>query len=408
MRSLQALVRCFFVGAIIVGTGLGQTTNGSITGTITDPGKASVGDVHVQATNKDTGLQRSATSLENGTYVISQLPPGRYDITFEKVGFAKGERRDVQLLVNQSETLDFSLSLATEAQTIIVTGATEALNTTNATISSVVQHQEIVDLPLNGRSFTQLTLLAPGAAPQESGQQNGFTVKQGAGAISPSVNGQRGQQNNFTMDGVLNNAIFTNIWAISPPPDALQEFNVQSHITDAQFSISSGANINIVTRSGTNQFHGDLWEFFRNDALDGRNFFDKTKPPYRQNQYGVTFGGPIIRNHTWFEGYWEGFRSVQSLSYFASVPTQAMRNGDFSGVLGSQVGTDSLGRPIYTNQIFDPGTSRPDPTNPANVIRDPFPGNMIPTSRINPTTQLILQKYYPLPNLNVGPNILPN
>jgi hypothetical protein len=408
MRSFQDLVRCVFAGVILVGSGFGQTTNGSITGTITDPGKASVGDVQVQATNKDTGLQRSATSLENGTYVIPQLPPGRYDITFDKVGFAKGERRDVQLLVNQSETLDFSLSLATESQAIVVTGAPEALNTTNATISSVVQHQEIVDLPLNGRSFTQLTLLAPGAAPQESGQQNGFTVKQGAGAISPSVNGQRGQQNNFTMDGVLNNALFTNIWAISPPPDALQEFNVQSHMTDAQFSISSGANINIVTRSGTNQFHGDLWEFFRNDALDGRNFFDKTKPPYRQNQYGVTFGGPIIRNHTWFEGYWEGFRSVQSLSYFASVPTQAMRNGDFSGVLGSQVGTDSLGRPIYTNQIFDPTTSRPDPTNPANIIRDSFPGNMIPVSRINSTTQLVLQKYYPLPKLNVAPNVLPN
>jgi hypothetical protein len=408
MQSLQAVVRCVFMGAFFVCAGLGQTTSGSMTGTITDPGKASVGDVQVQATNKDTGLQRSAKSLENGTYVIPQLPPGTYDITVEKVGFAKQERHDVQLLVNQSVTLDFSLSLATESQIVIVSGTAEALNTTNATISSVVQHQAIVDLPLNGRSFTQLTLLAPGAAPQESGQQGSFTVKQGAGAISPSVNGQRGQENNFTMDGVLNNAIFTNIWAISPPPDALQEFNVQSHMTDAQFSISSGANINIVTRSGTNQFHGDLWEFFRNDALDARNFFDKAKPPYRQNQYGVTFGGPIIRNHTWFEGYWEGFRSVQSLSYFASVPTQAMRSGDFSGVLGSQAGTDSLGRPIYTNEIFDPSTSRPDPTNPANVIRDPFPGNIIPTSRINPTTQLVLQKYYPLPNLNVGPNVLPN
>jgi tetratricopeptide (TPR) repeat protein len=191
MRPLQAVVRCVFVGVLIAGAGLGQTTNGSIAGTITDPGKASVADVQVQATNRDTGLQRSATSLQDGTYVIPQLPPGRYDITVQKAGFAKGERHDVQLLVNQSETLDFSLSLATEAQAIVVTEAAEALNTTTATISSVVQHQAIVDLPLNGRSFTQLTLLAPGAAPQESGQQGGFTVKQGAGAISPSVNGQR-------------------------------------------------------------------------------------------------------------------------------------------------------------------------------------------------------------------------
>ena len=169
------------MGALFAGVALGQTTSGSIAGTITDPGKASVGGAQVQATHKDTGLVRSATSLENGTYVIPQLPPGTYDMTVEKVGFAKQERHDVQLLVNQSVTLDFSLSLATESQTVVVSGAAEALNTTTATISSVVQHQAIVDLPLNGRSFTQLTLLAPGAAPQESGQQGSFTVKQGSG-----------------------------------------------------------------------------------------------------------------------------------------------------------------------------------------------------------------------------------
>lgn len=294
------------------------------------------------------------------------------------------------------------------SQTVEVTGAPPQLDTTSATLGDVVQHQQIVDLPLNGRSFTQLTLLTPGAAPQQRGQQGAFTVQQGAGSISPSVNGQRGQQNNFTMDGVLNNAIYTNTWVIAPPPDALQEFNVQSHITDSEFSISSGANINIATRSGTNEFHGAVWEFFRNDVLDARNFFDPTKPPYRQNQYGVAFGGPIIKNRTWFEAYWEGFRSVQSLNNFASVPTAAMRMGDFSSILGSQIGTDSLGRPTYTNEIFDPTTSRPDPKNPGNVIRDQFPGNKIPTSSLNPTSLLVLQKYYPLPNLNVGPNTLPN
>ncbi len=408
MRFTQFLFLSFLMGVLVVGVSVGQTTNGSIAGTLTDPGGSSVAGAQVQAINQDTGLQRSATSLDNGTYSIPQLPPGRYNVTVEKAGFAKQERHDIQLLVNQSATFDFALSLATASQTVEVTGIAEGLNTTNATISSVVQHEQIVDLPLNGRNFTQLTLLTPGAAPQESGQQGAFTVKEGAGAISPSVNGQRGQENNFTMDGVLNNAIYTNTWSISPPPDALQEFNVQSHMTDAEFSISSGANINIVTRSGTNQFHGALWEFFRNDVLDARNFFDQSKPPYRQNQYGVTFGGPIVKNHTWFQGYWEGFRSVQSLSYFADVPTQAMRNGDFSGVLGPQVGTDSLGRPILTNEIFNPSTSRPDPTNPANVIRDPFPGNVIPTSLLNPTSLLVLQKYYPLPNLNVGPNVLPN
>jgi hypothetical protein len=385
-----------------------QTTNGTITGTITDPSSAAVGGVQVRITNQDTGDQRTATSQDNGSYIVPQLPPGRYSITVEKQGFTRETQTNVQLLVNQSATLDFKLSLATVAETVEVTSSTPQLNTTNSTLGDVVQHQQIVDLPLNGRNFTQLALLTPGAAPQESGQQNAFTVKQGAGAISPSVDGQRGQQNNFTMDGVLNNNIYTNTWAISPPPDALQEFNVQTHITDAEFAISSGANINIASRSGTNQFHGDVWEFFRNDVLDARNFFDATKPPYRQNQYGVSFGGPVIKNNTWFEAYWEGFRSAQSLNRFASVPTQAMRNGDFSALLGSQIGTDSLGRPIYQNEIFDPNTSRPDPKNPTNTIRDPFPGNIIPTSRLSPATLQTLQKYYPLPNLNVGAGVLPN
>ncbi len=391
-----------------------QTTNGSINGTVLDPSGAGVNDAQVNVTSADTGLHRTAVSSANGTYTVPQLPPGRYDITLEKAGFANQTRKGVELLVNQNVTLDFNISLTAVSQNVEVTGAPPALETTSATLGEVIQHEQIVDLPLNGRSFTQLTLLTPGAVPQQSGQQGAFTVREGQGGISPSVNGQRGQQNNFTMDGVLNNAVYTNTWAISPPPDALQEFNVQSHITDAQFSISSGANINIVSRSGTNEFHGALWEFIRNDALDARNFFDQQKPPYRQNQYGVAFSGPVRlpffngKDNTWFSAYWEGFRSRQSLSYLASVPTAAMRQGDFSGILGSQVGVDSLGRPLLQNQIFDPATSRPDPNNAANVIRDPFPGNQIPTNRLNPATQLVLQKYYPLPNLNVGPNTLPN
>jgi Carboxypeptidase regulatory-like domain len=414
MKNAQRLSCLVFVLCVVTAQSQAQTTNGSMNGTVTDPSGSAVPDVQIKVTNKDTGAERTVTSSDTGSYTVPQLPPGTYDVTAQKNGFATENRPNVQLLVNQSATLDFKLSLSSVSETIEVTGAAPQLNTTNATLGDVVQHQQIVDLPLNGRNFTQLTLLTPGAAPQESGQQNAFTVKLGAGAISPSVNGQRGQQNNFTMDGVLNNAIFTDIWAVSPPPDALQEFNVQSHITDAQFSISSGANINIVTRSGTNEFHGSAWEFFRNDVLDARNFFDRAKPPYRQNQYGVTFGGPVRlpffngKDNTWFEGYWEGFRSAQSLSYFASVPTAAMRGGDFSGILGAQVGTDSLGRPIFQNEIFDPNTTRPDPSHPLNVIRDPFPGNMIPATRLNPVTQLVLQKYYPSPDLNVGPGVLPN
>lgn len=249
----MSLVRrnCLFLASVcLVSYVRAQTTAGSMGGTILDQSGAAVADAQVEATDRGTKLHRIARSSESGTFTVPQLPPGIYDVSVTKAGFATAIHRDIQLLVNQNLTLDFHLSLSSVSENIEVTGAPPALETQSATLGKVVEHDQIVDLPLNGRSFTQLVLLTPGAAPVQSGQQTSFTVREGAGGISPSVNGQRGQQNNFTMDGVLNNMTYTNTWAISPPPDALQEFNVQSHITDAQFSISSGANINIATRSG--------------------------------------------------------------------------------------------------------------------------------------------------------------
>lgn len=392
-----------------------QTVTGSINGTVVDPSGSIIPGAAVEVTNQTTGLKRSAVSSDLGTFTVPQLPPGQYTVNVSKPGFATQARKEVQLLVNQNITLDFSMAPSAVQETVEVTAAAPTLETTTGTLGKVIQGEEIVDLPLNGRMFTQLVLLTPGAAPRQSGQQGAFTVRQGAGGISPSVNGQRGQQNNFTMDGVLNNAIFTNVWAISPPPDAIQEFNVQSHIVDAQFTISSGANVNLLTRSGTNQVHGALWEFFRNDKLDARNFFDPVKPPYRQNQYGATVGGPVMlpgydgrKKNTWFFGYFEGFRSRRTSSYFASVPTAAERSGDFSAFLGPTIGVDSLGRTVAQGQIYDPSTTRPDPSHPEQYLRDPFPGNILPTSRFSNSSLLTLQKFYPLPNLPVAANVFPN
>ncbi len=411
LRNLALFV---LIAACLVLPSSAQTTAGLVTGTITDSSGAVVPSATISVTNQGTGQTRATTTDSSGTYVIPQLLPGVYTLTVTGPGFGKEERTNVQLQVNQNATINFVLKISSSSQTVQVTGAPPALNATSATLSDVIGHEETVDLPLNGREFTQLTLLAPGTAPIENAQQKSFTVSLGQGGISPSVNGQRGYQNNFTMDGVLNNALFTNVWMISPPPDALQEFNVQSHITDAQFGISSGANINIATRAGTNAFHGAGWEFARNAIFDARDYFDKTRLPYSQNQYGLYLGGPVLmpgfhgRGNTWFSGYWEGFRASQSLTYFASTPTAAMRTGDFSAILGPQVGTDSLGRPEYQNQIYDPATSRADPTNPSAVLRDPFPGNVIPSTRLNPATTAILNRFYPLPNLNVAPGVLPN
>lgn len=384
-------MRLFAVVVFFVAQVHAQTTNGLVTGTVTDPSGAVVFGAAINLTNEDTGLQRTTTANESGTYVVPQLPPGTYTVSAKAEGFAIQSRRDVRLDVNQSVTLDFKLTTASVSQMIQVNTAPPLLNTTSATLSSVIGQQETVGLPLNGRQFTQLALLTPGVAPVQQSQQTSDTVALGAGGISPSVNGQRGEQNNFTMDGVLNNAIFTNVWALSPPPDAIQEFAVQSHITDAQFAISSGANINVVTRAGTNKFHGALWEFFRNDVLDAKTFPDTTKLPYRQNQYGLYFGGPVVlphlingKDHTWFSFYWEGYRySLTQDAITQSIPGD-MRAGNFSNI---------------PQTIYDPATT------PGN--RTAFPSNMIPTNRLNPASLQILQQLYPLPNLNV-PDTNPN
>lgn len=387
-----------------------QTTSGLITGTVTDSTGAVIPSAQLRLTNQATGVQRTAMTDGNGYYSVPELQPGSYNVSVTKDGFATQTLSNVHLEVNQSEALNFKMSVSTSTQTVKVNADIQAINTTSATQAEVVGHTAIVELPLNGRQFNQLTLLTPGAVPLiQGGQQGAFTVTLGAGSVSPSVDGQRPQQNNYTMDGVLNNALFTNTFAISPPPDAIQEFNVQSHITDAQFAISSGANINLVTRSGSNAFHGTVYEFIRNNVLDALTYPATTTTPYKQNQYGLYVGGPIIKNHTFFAGYWEGFRSEETKSYLSATLTDAMRGGNFSSVLGTTpIGTDDLGRPEYANEIYDPYSTTTDPVNPSKIIRNPYPNNTIPSNEINQAALAILSKYYPSPNLNVAPGVLPN
>lgn len=414
MRSASPLITIAMLAGMSCLPALGQTTSGQITGSVQDQTGANIPGAEVLIHNLDTAQENHTVSTNEGVYLLPQLPPGNYTVTISKQGFSTLDRTNVRLDANQSATIDASLHLSSTNEVVTVSAASPILNTTSATLGTVISHDAAVDLPLNGREFTQLALLTPGAAPVENGQQRSYVISLGAGGISPSVNGQRGYQNNFTMDGVLNNAVYTNTWIIAPPPDAIEEFNVQSHITDAQFGVSPGANINLVTRAGTNQLHGALWEFVRNGNLDAQTFPQTSRLPYEQNQYGVFLGGPLTvphlihgKNGTWFSGYWEGFRAQQANTYFASVLTAPMRMGDFSSVLGSQTGTDSLNRPEFRNEIYDPTTSRPDPTHPGQFLRDPFPGNRI-TTGINPASIAILNKFYPLPNLNVPDGTLPN
>lgn len=288
---------------------------------------------------------------------------------------------------------------------------------------------------MNGRQFTQMILLTPGAVPHEDGQQAAFIIPIGGGGLSPNVNGSRGRQNNFTLDGSTDNNLMTNDYTISPPPDAIQEFTVQTHITDAQVGMSSGANVNVVTKQGSDAVHGDVWEFLRNDKFDAANFFDniagQAKPAFRMNQFGLTLGGPVIlpkpggsydgrKKKTYFFGYYEGFRSTQGFTEFNNVPSLAELGGDFSDLLtNTRVAMDPLGRPVPEGQIYNPYTTRQvtagsvDPSTgltaqSTGLVRDAFPGNQIPTAMLDADALIYLKAFYPLPNLKVGPNVFPN
>ncbi len=438
-RFVLCAVTIFFIVTAATFT-FGQNTliNGAFHGVVTDPSGAVIPGSEVVVTNLASSQTRQATTDSSGFYTIPQLAPGHYSVTVSKEGFTTLIQPNVELLVNQDLEADYVLKVGQVTQHIEVTAAPMMLQTASATLGQVVGSQEVVDLPLNGRQFTSLILLTPGAAPKEGGQQSFYQIPIGGGGISPATNGQQGSQNVFTLDGILNNHFFIQAWAVSPPPDAIQEFNVQSHITDAQFGMSSGANVNLVTKSGSPQLHGDAWEFIRNDKLDAANFFDnfanQPKPPFRQNQYGVTVGGPVIlpgydgrKKHTYFFGYWEGFRSSQGFTEFANVPTAAELGGDLSDLITNQpvIGTngqpevDGLGRPIMAGQMYNPYSTRQvtagsvDPVTglmaqSTGLVRDPFPGNVIPSSMLTSQVLTYLHAFYPSPNFGSGKNTFPN
>ena len=365
----------------------GQTSLGTISGSITDASAATVPGAAVTLTNTDTGFTRALSTNSAGFFTAPSLVPGPYAITVEASGFKRQERRGVTLPVNGAVQVDISLQIGDMKDAVQVTAEAPLLNTSNSTVSTVIDTTKIVNMPLNGRQFTQLILLAPGVSPRQtssSGLDNNLS------GISPSVNGARPQNNNFTLDGADNNEAFFNSFSVSPSVDAIAEFKVQSNITSAEFGRAAGANINVSFRSGTNRPHGSISEYLRNDKLDARNPFTDIRGPFKQNQYGGTFGGPVYlpklydgRNKTFFFFAAESFRQRRGLTPPTSlVPTTEQLAGNLAG----------------GPQVYDPFSSRVDPTNPARQIRDPFPGNVIPANRINPAARLIAEQFFPAPN----------
>jgi hypothetical protein len=430
-----AVLTMALCGGLLSQNASAQTVNGAFHGRVTDPTGAVIPGATVTVTNLATGAIRRVPTDKSGFYTITEVPPAHYSMSITKSGFASAVQTNVQLLVNQDLEANFMLRVGKVTQEVKVTAAPSSLQTTTATLGQVVGSRQVVQLPLNGRQFTQMILLTPGAPPHEGGQQTSFVIPIGGGGISPTVDGMRARQNNFTIDGAINNNIYLNSWAVSPPPDAIQEFKVQTHIIDAQVGMSPGANVNVVTKSGSAQIHGDVWEFLRNDKFDAANFFDNVagvnKPPFRMNQFGFTLGGPVVlptpwgiwdgrKKKTYVFGYYEGFRSTQGFTLFSNVPPTAELGGSFSDLLTSnQAATDPLGRPVYQGALYNPYSTRQvtagqvDPVTgltalTTGLVRDPFPGNVIPLGMLNPQALTYLKAWYPSPNFGPGGNSFPN
>jgi len=389
-RSRQLLfVVCFLGSPLFPAVLMAQTVNGSFNGSVLDQNGAAIPHAGLKITNPATGQTRETSTGPAGGYVLPDVAPGVYNFTVSCAGFATLTTSSVTLLVNQNATIDFHLKPGTVTQEVVVKSQTVLADTVDATIGTVVDAQQVAELPLNGRQFTQLTLLTPGAAPQSSGQQSFFEVKSDYGAVSPAVNGARAEMNNFTIDGVENNELFFNFAAISPPPDAIAEFKIQTGISSGAFGRAAGANINVVTKSGTNEYHGALWEFLRNTDLNARNYFAPDRGTFHQNQFGGIAGGPILRNKLWGLGWYEGFRKVLSSNSFSQIPTSTQIGGDLSGFpqiynpfSTVQTGVDSNGNPIFSRQ--------------------PFTNNQIPASLLNPAAVALIKQLYPSPNNNTA------
>lgn len=358
-----------------------QQITGTIRGTVTDPSGAVVQQATVTAKQLETGFTRSATTQHDGSFVLPELPVGHYHLEVTSNNFEKYVQDGISLDVNETATVPVRLSVASTAQLVQVQSNAALIQPTVTSMGQVVGERELLGLPLDGRNFSQLGLLQPGVAPLTPGlAEAGGAVRQDQ---TYAVDGQRPESNNFLIDGADNfNAVDAG-FVLKPPIDAIAEFRILTHNSDAQFGRSLGSTTNIITRSGTNQFHGAAWEFFRNDAMDASDYFAHTVQPLKQNQFGATLGGPIVKDKTFFFGYYEGFRNRQGETRSAIVPTALERQGNFSAMCPEGFTNGMCNNPGH--QLYDFSSGQPQPV-PNNTL-----------SSINSIAQNLLP-FFPLPN----------
>src|SRR5215472_5235087 len=365
-----------------------QTTTAELSGNITDPSGAAISKVKVTAVNTGTGLSHEAITDDSGGYLITQLPPGTYNISAEASGFRKTVQNNVTLEVSQRAKLDLKLQLGEVSETVEVAAAAPLLESQSSTLGNVVTEKLVGDLPLNGRNFVTLAILTPGV--NGTGFSTSGTIMSGTRPDDRRPgseifsNGNREGDNNFLYDGIDNNERLTISIVLRPAVEAVREFKVQTNLYAADVGRNSGAVVDVITKSGTNQLHGSAFEFLRNSAMDARNFFN-TKgtlfPPFRYNQFGFSIGGPVYfphlyngKNRTFFFADYEGFRRSSLSTIVASVPTAAMRTGSFAGL----------------NAVFDPLSTVP---TGSTYTRTRFANDQIPLDRFDPVALKLINAY---------------
>jgi hypothetical protein len=387
MRSwIVALVAACVVIATIPAA-VAQEARGTLQGRVSDATGGVVPGATVEVTNVNTGVTSPTNSNEEGNYRIPFLNPGTYRITVTLSGFSKFVSRDIQLHVAEVLTVDATLQPGQVTDEVTVSAVASVVDSTTAGLGQVVDARRIAELPIREGTAVELVILAPGVQNTTDLRSRKAAFNNGLSQWSSDGAGEK--RNDFTIDGVAN--VAADRVAYSPPSAAVEEFKIQTATYDAAVGNAMGASVNLVTKSGTNTLRGQAYEWYRGATLDSPNYFDKkagrAKRDYNDNRFGAAVGGPIARSRTFYFANVEANPFQVPSAVQVTVPTEKMKNGDFSDLLalGSQY------------QIYDPATTRPHPTQAGRFIRDPFPGNIIPQGRLDPVARKILS-YYPAPN----------
>src|ERR1035438_7671390 len=408
--STSALSLCLICSTLMSA----QSTGGRILGRVADPSGAVLAGVKVTATNEATGGSREAQTNEAGDYVLVEIPPGTYTVQYELTGFKKNVQKGIIVDVNQVVTLNSALQIGGSQEIVEVSSEIPQVDTTSTQLGAVINERSVNELPLNTRDTYQFLQLQPGVQAQ-LGSSSGalFFGSDDAGAVS--VNGGRTRANNFSVNGGDANDLFVNLPTIQPTPDSIAEFRVITNTFDAEYGRNSGSVVNVITKSGTNQWHGNVYEYFRNTVLNAQGYFNTVKPQENQNQFGGTFGGPIIKDRTFFFVSFEGRRVRQGISgETVTVPNPQERSGVFSVGTGSALGgsitdqfaADALnGRPGCTSAIAAEGGQMPIAgANWGDIFPTDVNGNAtIPTPCMDPVA-LDMLRFVPAANRPDGIN----